>query len=73
MTRVVLPNEPKEPRDRLLPVLPYPGDENRGVNNHDEEHYGGLSNYIADFAESEPQGGSTNGVMWEMLRFVLLS
>jgi len=72
-TRVVLPNGPKEPPDRVLPVLPYPGDENRGVTDPDEQHYGSLSNYIADFAESEPQGGSTNGVMWEMLRFVLLS
>ena len=72
-TQVVLPNELKEPADRVLPMLPYPGDKNRGIANHDELHYGGFSNHIADFAESEPQGGSTNGVMWEMLRFVLLS
>ena len=69
--RVVLPNEPKGPPGRVPPVLSYPGDENKGVTDHDEQHHGDLSNHIADFAESGAQGGSTNGVMREILRSVL--
>ena len=72
-TQVVLLNEPREPPGRGLPVLPYPGDESRGATDHDGQHDGGLLNHIVDIAESVPQRGSTNGVMWEMLRFVLLS
>jgi len=76
-TRVTLPNQPQEPPGRVDSELPYPGDGSRRIA-PDERHDPSpvvapcslpeSPNQIITFAESEPQGGSTNGIMWEVLR-----
>ena len=73
-TRVTLPDEPKELPGGVDDELPYSDDESRGmlVLPDEQRHAGPVEtpcsatnspNLIIDFTESEPQGGSTNGVI----------
>ena len=78
-TWVTLPDGPREVPGKVDYELPYSGDESRGMLAlPDEQRHTGPAatpnsatespNPIVAFAESEPQGGSTNGIMWEVLR-----
>ena len=79
-TWVTLPNQPQELPGRVDPEIPYPGDGSRRIapdERHDPTHSSPVAaprslpespNQIVTFVESEPQGGSTNGIMWESLR-----
>lgn len=77
-SRITLPDRPHERPGRVDYELPCSGDETTRIAPPDEQR--DLSpaaapcsapespNQIVAFAESEPQGGSTNGIMWEALR-----
>jgi len=78
-TRITLPDGPREVPSKVDYELPYSADESRGMLAlPDEQRHAGPAttpnsatespNPIVAFAESESQGGSTNGIMWEALR-----
>ena len=78
-TRATLLDQPQEVPGRVDYELPNSGDESRGMLAlPDEQRHAGPAatpcsvaespNLFVTFAESEPQGGSTNGIMWEILR-----
>lgn len=76
---IVNPKSSSLHQELTLPELPsYSGDESGGIALSDERRHTNPAaasywapespNQIVTFAESEPQGGSMNGIMWEMLR-----